>query len=102
MTPRPSPVNAARPRMFTPPAPITSPSRASSPGLSWRITVRSVGIAVILAVILRSREGAPPAPERAAVPAVAGAGGGAARAVRRPRAHDRGRRAAARLVGAGD
>src|SRR5215216_1986244 len=35
----------ASPRMFTPAVPVTSPSRASSPGVSRRITVRSVAIA---------------------------------------------------------
>src|SRR3954449_6314601 len=41
MKPRLWPVNAARPRMLAPAVPVSSPSRASSPGSSARITVRS-------------------------------------------------------------
>src|SRR3954447_165101 len=43
MTPWPSPVNAARPRMFAPAAPVASPRRASWPGSSCRMTVKSLG-----------------------------------------------------------
>src|SRR6478672_4832465 len=44
MIPRPSPANAHIPWMFTPTEPVAWPSRASSPGRSWRTTVRSLGI----------------------------------------------------------
>src|SRR4051812_1516131 len=43
ITPRPSPVNAASPRMLAPAWPVASPSRASSPGSSCRMTVKSLG-----------------------------------------------------------
>src|SRR5689334_19863534 len=41
--PRPSPVNAHIPSMFTPASPVAPPSVASCPGASFSTTVRSVG-----------------------------------------------------------
>src|SRR5215475_12538514 len=43
MMPRPSPVNAHIPWMFTPASPVAPPSVASCPGSSFSTTVRSVG-----------------------------------------------------------
>src|SRR5919204_6987859 len=52
MIPRPSPVKAHMPWMFTPAPPVAWPSRASSPGRSRRTTVKS------LAIVVSSRPGA--------------------------------------------